>query len=61
MAESVNTSAEEILTVSEAALFCKVSEWGMYKRVKKGTAPAHFIGKRIYFIKSELSASVKDL
>ena len=57
MAESVNTSNEEILTVSEAADFCKVSEWGMYKRVKKGTAPAHYMGKRIYFIKSELIAS----
>ena len=61
MAESVTNSMDEILTVSEAALFCKVSGWAMYKRAKNGTAPAHYMGKRIYFIKSELVAYVQQL
>lgn len=61
MVESVTSPMDEILTVSEAAVFCKVSGWAMYKRVKNGTAPAHYMGKRIYFVKSELVAYVQQL
>ena len=45
---------DEMLTISEAALFCKVSTDAMYKRVQRGYVPSHRIGKRIYFVKSEL-------
>lgn len=45
---------DEILGVAEAALFCKVSESAMYKRVQRGLAPSHRIGKRLYFSKREL-------
>lgn len=61
MAESINHYGDEILTVSEAAMFCKVSGWAMYKRAKNGAAPAHYMGKRLYFIKSELLAYVQQL
>ena len=61
MVESVTSPMDEILTVAEAAVFCKVSGWAMYKRIKNGTAPAHYMGKRIYFVKSELVAYVQQL
>jgi hypothetical protein len=49
---------EEILTPSQAGKLFSVSGWAMYKRAKKGTAPAHKIGNRIYFLKSELIAYI---
>ena len=58
MVESVSPM-DEILTVAEAAMFCKVSGWAMYKRAKRGMAPYHKIGKKLYFLKSELIAFTK--
>lgn len=51
-----NSANDEILTPSQAGKLFNVSGWAMYKRAKKGTAPAHKIGTRIYFLKSELIA-----
>ena len=47
-------TTEEIMTIADAAMFCKISSWAMYKRAQRGLAPAHKIGKRLYFLKSEL-------
>ena len=47
---------EEMMNIADAALFCKISQWAMYKRVKRGQTPFHKIGKRLYFLKSELIA-----
>ena len=60
MAQSVEFS-DAILTVEEAAEFCRVSGWAMYKRAKNGTAPAHYMGRRIYFLKSELVDFVRQI
>lgn len=60
MAQSVELS-DAILTVEEAAVFCRVSGWAMYKRAKNGTAPAHYLGRRIYFLKSELVDFVRQI
>ena len=46
------------MTPSQAGKLFSVSGWAMYKRAKKGTAPAHKIGNRIYFLKSELIAYI---
>ena len=47
---------DEMMDIAEAALFCKISQWAMYKRAKRGHAPSHKIGKRLYFLKSEIIA-----
>jgi len=47
---------DEILTPSEAGRYFNVSGWAMYKRAKRGLAPFHKIGSRLYFLKSELIA-----
>ena len=61
MVESLNECNDEVLTVADAAIVCKVSTWAMYKRVKNNTAPAHHMGKRIYFLKSELFGYMKEI
>ena len=52
---------DEILTPEEAGVLYKVSGWAMYKRAKKGQAPGHYIGRRLYFIKSELIGFTQEL
>ncbi len=61
MVEPLAVCNDEILTIAEAAMVCKVSVWAMYKRVKNNTAPAHHMGKRIYFLKNELFGYMKDI
>ena len=56
-----SSANEEVLTPSQAGKLFSVSGWAMYKRAKNGTAPAHYMGKRIYFVKSELVAYVQQL
>ena len=51
---------DQILTASEAGELFNVSGWAMYKRAKKGLAPSHKIGTRLYFLKSELIAFTQD-
>lgn len=51
---------DEILTPKEAADFCKVSRWALYKRVKSGQVISHKIGNRLYFLKSELISNIKE-
>ena len=53
--------SKEILTPDEAGMLFGVSGWAMYKRAKKGTAPAHYMGKKLYFIKSEIISSLREL
>lgn len=55
-----NGTDDDILTPSQAGKLFNVSGWAMYKRAKKGTAPAHKIGSRIYFLKSELVAFTRN-
>jgi predicted DNA-binding transcriptional regulator AlpA len=45
---------KDILNVEEAGALFSVSKWTMYKRAKAETVPAHYMGKRLYFVKSEL-------
>ncbi len=52
---------DEILTPIEAADFCKVSRWAMYKRVKRGHVMTHKVGKRLYFLKSEIISNMMEL
>ena len=51
---------DEILTASEAGKLFGVSGWAMYKRAKKGLAPSHKNGTRLYFLKSELIAFIQE-
>ena len=50
-----------ILTPAEAGELFNVSEWAMYKRAKKGQAPGHYVGRRLYFVKSELIGFIQNL
>ena len=50
---------DDILTPAEAGMLFGISEWAMYKRAKRGMAPYHKIGKKLYFLKSELIAFTK--
>ncbi len=49
---------DDILTPEQAGELFGVSKWAMYKRVKNGMAPAHKMGKRVYFLRRELVKSV---
>ena len=53
--------SKEILTPEEAGMLFGVSSWAMYKRAKNGRAPAHYMGKKIYFLKSELMSRISEL
>ncbi len=54
IAKVVINSGEEILNAEKAGALFGISGWAMYKRAKNGTAPAHKLGKKIYFFRSEL-------
>lgn len=60
MVETLKDNSDEILTVDEAAFICKVSIWAMYKRVKNNTVSAHYMGKRIYFLRSEIIEDMRN-
>lgn len=45
---------DDVLTPEEAGMMFGVSKWAMYKRAQNGMLPAHYLGKRLYFLKSEL-------
>lgn len=49
-----------ILTPIEAGALFGVSGWAMYKRAKNGQATGHYMGRKLYFLRSELLAAVKQ-
>ena len=51
---------DDILTPAEAGFLFGISEWAMYKRAKRGMAPYHKIGRRLYFLRSELIAFTQN-
>ena len=52
---------DDVLTPEEAGMMFGVSKWAMYKRARNGMIPAHYLGKRVYFLKSELISLVSRL
>jgi len=54
----VISSGEDILTPEKAGALFGISGWAMYKRAKNGTAPAHRIGRKLYFFRSELISMI---
>lgn len=44
----------DVLTTEDAGMIFGVSKWAMYKRAQNGMVPAHYLGRRLYFLKSEL-------
>lgn len=54
-------NGEDILTPAKAGALFGVSGWAMYKRAKKGTVPAHRLGKKLYFFRSEILHMVVNL
>lgn len=50
---------DDILTPETAAEILNVTKWAMYKRAKNGTVPGHYMGRRLYFLKSELVECVR--
>lgn len=65
MAESVIITEfdvnDDVMTPNEAGAIFGVSGWAMYKRAKNGSAPGHYMGRRLYFLKSELVARVREM
>ena len=65
MAESVIITEfdvnDDVMTPNEAGALFGVSGWAMYKRAKNGSAPGHYMGRRLYFLKSELVARVREM
>ena len=65
MAETIIISEvdvnDDILTPNQAGALFGVSGWAMYKRVKKGISPGHYMGRRLYFLKSELVAGLRQI
>ena len=61
IATSIPFDSKEILTPEEAGALFGVTAWAMYKRAKKGMAPAHHMGKKVYFLKHELIESIRQL
>jgi hypothetical protein len=57
----IDLANDVVLTPEEAGLMFGVSKWAMYKRAKNGQAPSHNLGKKIYFLKSELMMQIKEL
>ncbi len=51
---------DEIMTPKMAGALFGVSEWAMYKRAKNGQAPAHYIGRKLYFLRSELIDYIRN-
>lgn len=60
IASIISENSKEILTPNEAGGLYGISGWAMYKRAKKGTAPAHYIGRKLYFLRSELIDAVQQ-
>jgi excisionase family DNA binding protein len=54
IAKIIISSGEAILTPQKAGDVFGISKWAIYKRVKDGSIPAHRIGKKLFFFKSEL-------
>ncbi len=57
----IDITSDVVLTPEEAGQMFGVSKWAMYKRAKNGQAPFHNLGKKIYFLKSELLMQIKQL
>ena len=60
IASIISENSKEILTPNEAGVLYGISGWAMYKRAKKGTAPAHYIGRKLYFLRNELIDAVQQ-
>jgi len=51
---------DEVFTIEEAAKFFKTSKDAMYKRVQRKRVPFHKDGSRVNFLRSELTAYVRN-
>ena len=61
IASLLDVSADEILLPDDAGAMFGVTGWAMYKRAKKGQAPGPYVGRRLYFVKSELIGFIQNL
>ncbi|GGB64698.1 hypothetical protein GCM10007424_00750 [Flavobacterium suaedae] len=53
-------SEEELLTITEAAKFLNLSVATLYSKVSRNEIPVCKKGKRLYFLKSELTAWIQS-
>lgn len=61
MIKSIDLNMEEVLDSEKAGALFGVSSWAMYKRAKNGQVPYHKMGRKIYFIKSELMLTIRQM
>ena len=58
--QSVVRIDEECLDVEKAGKLFGIGKWGMYKKVQNNEVPYHKMGRKIYFLKSELLLKIKE-
>ena len=51
---------DKILNADEAGKMFGIEASAMYKRAKKNMIPFHKMGRRVYFLKSEIVAFVRN-
>ncbi len=54
-----SNSRARVLTVAEVAVYLKVPKSTVYKLARKGTLPAHKVGKHWRFVRDELDGWLK--
>lgn len=58
--QSVVRIDDECLDVEKAGKLFGIGKWGMYKKVQNNEVPYHKMGRKIYFLKSELLLKIKE-
>lgn len=51
---------DTVLSLEEVSEMLKITVSGVRKRIVRGQMPAHRRGKRLYVLKSELVASIRE-
>lgn len=54
-------SKEKALNAGEAGALFGITGDAMYKRAKRGMAPFHKLGRKVYFFESELIGHIRQI
>lgn len=51
---------DTVLTPAEAGKIFNVSASAMYKKAQRNQVPSHKMGRKLYFLKSEMIAAIRN-
>lgn len=51
---------DQVMTAEEAGKMFNVGAAAMYQRARKGMLPSHRMGRKVYFLRSEVIESIKN-